>query len=283
VVEPIQWICRHLFYIKMPFESFDLETVHEVLPYVDETLYKVPKTFGFLADSETLGIIDVAGDGWCGYYALGLVIYLLSGQVLGATDVEDKIKNIYKMLKIKPVIRHWLEYIEFAAYGKRHKFNVGVFSRDQAKGKYTLRYPEYSSDENPWVFAILAGEYNSHYKLLAREIPDNQLRIDFDSDAARIIFSLMQVEYPEPNINTYTYVQMKHALLDEKDLIRLNVKPKPLHFGSTIKTSPWTDAEITEYALAESPVKESPQKNPKPIHVHSSSSSKKKQAKKAKT
>ena len=263
----------------MPFEAFNLETVHEILPYVDKILYKVPKTFGHLADSITLGIVDVVGDGWCGYYALGLVAYVLSGQVLGATDVADKLKNIYKMLKMKQNITHWLEYIEFAAYGKRHRFNVGVFSRDEEKGNYTLRYAEYSSDANPWVFAIMAGNYNSHYKLLAREVPDNQLRIDFNADEAQIIFALMQATYPEPDTNTYTYIQVKNALLSDKDLIRLNVKPKPLPFGSTIKVSPWTDAEMIEYAMAESPVKE----NPKPIHAHSSSSPKKKAlAKKAK-
>lgn len=268
-----------VLYIKMPFEAFNLETVHEILPYVDKILYKVPKTFGHLADSITLGIVDVVGDGWCGYYALGLVAYVLSGQVLGATDVADKLKNIYKMLKMKQNITHWLEYIEFAAYGKRHRFNVGVFSRDEEKGNYTLRYAEYSSDANPWVFAIMAGNYNSHYKLLAREVPDNQLRIDFNADEAQIIFALMQATYPEPDTNTYTYIQVKNALLSDKDLIRLNVKPKPLPFGSTIKVSPWTDAEMIEYAMAESPVKE----NPKPIHAHSSSSPKKKAlAKKAK-
>ena len=264
----------------MPFEAFNLETVHEILPYVDKTLYKVTKQFGHLADSVTLGIIDVVGDGWCGYYALGLTAYVLSGQVLSATDVAEKLRSIYKMLKMKPNVPHWLEYIEFAAYGKRHKFNVGVFSKDKKNGNYTLRYAEYSSDANPWVFVILAGNYNTHYKLLAREIPDNQLRIDFDRDAAQIIFALMRAPYPEPDTNQYTYIQVKNALLKDDDLIALEVKPKPLPFGSTIKTSPWTQDEINEYALAESsPVEQKEY----PKHAHSSSSSKRKAlAKKAK-
>ena len=265
----------------MPFSEFDLETVHEILPYVDKTLQKVPKTFGHLADSKTLGVIDVAGDGWCGYYALGLVAYVMSGQVLGATDVADKLKNIYKMLKMKPNIQHWLEYIEFAAYGKRHKFNVGVFSRNSEKGKYTLRSAEYSSNANPWVFAILSG--NTHYKLLAYETPEDRLRIDFDSNVARILFTLMQAAYPEPDTNQYTYIQVKNALLNDKDLIPLKVKPKPLPFGAAIKTSPWTEEDFTEYVNAESPVYEQKSTTLKPIHVHSSSSSKKKkQIKKAK-
>jgi hypothetical protein len=120
--------------------------------------------------------------GRCGYYFLGLVQYLLTGDVLDTSEVftriEAQINNcnydeeLRENITVAMSIPHLLEVVEISIYLKSLSINfASVFSSDmpvivngkkKKLRKYNCQVNNYSTCNPVWVFAVLtngAGHY----------------------------------------------------------------------------------------------------------------------------
>ena len=183
------------------FRAFHIQNVHDRLSYIKASLVYLPRQ---LREGHLLyGAVDVRGDGWCGYYALGLLEYLTSGKTLTRERIKEQLD--IKKGSIQPP--HWLETYEFGMFGVG-RFNVGVFIK---RGDYILEVVCYSKKVNTWVFPILIG--NSHYQLVCRKI-NGRLRVDYTNHVASQVFRRENASYPNHEINPIEYLKTFEPVQD---------------------------------------------------------------------
>ena len=173
--------------------DFNLDLVAKSLGYILPKVYSLPRNIHF-NNEEDYGLIDVKGDGWCGYYALGLIQFLNAGILVQSEDMYDIILNMYNDAMPK---HHLLDQQEFAYYCTQSRINVAMFTLETKLRReyYNLRAIYYNENNSTWVFPVLIE--NGHYCILCKK-KNTSCQIGFrNNDAAAI---LGNTEIPESGI-----------------------------------------------------------------------------------
>jgi hypothetical protein len=188
---------------------FDINAVQLLLPEVHTPPLPVPREFYGALDDKSYQSINVKGDGWCGYYVLKLIKYMLFGQINKKEDIRKQLNYIVRINKKRVVKPHWLEIQEFALIGQADKFNVAaLIKRDE---QYVIEVYCYDPMFKGWFFPILRD--NVHYQLLcARD--NKQLCIQFDKSRAMKVFEAFGYEYPRYAIDPQHYLKHYDAIQD---------------------------------------------------------------------
>lgn len=153
--------------------SFNLHVMYKTLGYIAKDLLDLPRTLD-IPDKMSYGMINVMGDGWCGYYALGLINFLKYDKL---TQPLDMFNVTTKDLNPKPIY-HLMDIQEFGLYGMYNKLNIAIFTMDEA-GIYSLHVTYIHSTNKTWIFSILVG--NGHYNILCRKrLTTYQIGFDFN-------------------------------------------------------------------------------------------------------
>ena len=173
--------------------DFNLGLVAKNLGYILPIVLSLPESL-HLNNKENYGLIDVKGDGWCGYYALGLVHFLNAGVLAQSKDMYEIILNMYSDGKPK---HHLLDQQEFAYYCAQARINVAMFTLETQFGieYYNLRAVYYNENNFTWVFPVLIQ--NGHYCILCKK-KNTSCQIGFQKNDAVAI--LGNIEIPESGI-----------------------------------------------------------------------------------
>ena len=148
--------------------TFDQFGIVTILPYVIPGVRTFNRVNAHI--QKYYGIMDVVGDGYCGYYVLGLLTYLRTGQIMDTQQIIDDVRSVYETLipnynKIKPNSNHWLDVAEFSMYAYKHKINVCILG--EKNGRYEISQTFIYNANGCWAFVKLQG--NHHYQLLCAQ------------------------------------------------------------------------------------------------------------------
>ena len=155
--------------------KFDELGISTILPYILPAVRLFKKVNAYV--KEFYGIMDVVGDGYCGYYMLGLLTYLRTGQIMDTQQVIDDVRSVYTMIipgynNIKPNTNHWLDVSELSMYAYKHNMNVCVFKENEKGTEYVIGQTFIYNADGYWAFVKLAS--NSHYQLLCARSSDGK-------------------------------------------------------------------------------------------------------------
>ena len=188
---------------------FEINTVHQLLPNVKTPPVPVPREFYDVLDNESYQAINVAGDGWCGYYVLQFIKYMRSGNIMKKEDIRKQLNDIVISAEKSVVRPHWLEIQEFALIGRADQFNVAaLIKRD---GQYVIEVYCYNPMFKGWFFPILRD--NVHYQLLCARYA-KQLCIQFDTSSTMKIFEAFGYPFPIESVDPEYYLQHYNAIED---------------------------------------------------------------------
>lgn len=179
------------------------------LGYILPKVYSLPRNL-HLHNEENYGLIDVKADGWCGYYALGLINFLKYDKL---TQPLDMFNETTKELNPKP-IHHLMDIQEFGLYGLYNKLNIAIFTMD-GEERYSLHVTYIHSTNDTWIFPILVG--NGHYNILCRKRLTTY-QIGFEFDEANEILGDTYIPGDETDFTIY------HGIQDYKPI------RQPLHW-----------------------------------------------------
>uniref|UniRef100_A0A6C0CMF4 Uncharacterized protein n=1 Tax=viral metagenome TaxID=1070528 RepID=A0A6C0CMF4_9ZZZZ len=180
--------------VKQTLFSFNLYVMYKTLKYIAKDLRNLPRTLD-IPNKMSYGMVDVRGDGWCGYYALGLINFLKYDRLTQPLDMFNDVTSFIPNPH-KPIY-HLMDVQEFGIYGLNHRLNIAIYTL-QPDDRYILQVLFYNSKFTTWIFPILIG--NGHYNILCkRRVTSYQ--IGFEGNDAKHILQNTTI----PNDGTFTF------------------------------------------------------------------------------
>jgi hypothetical protein len=180
--------------------------------HVDRRRQSIPPVLKrqFDACNVSLGRVNVLGNGYCGYYVLQVLHYLIDGKsyevpemnqflhkAIDGTEIDSNLK-----IQIKFAERHYLEYLELGVYMAEWDFNFAVVVQTdekrtgakRQKRTYPCRTVNYRPERSQWIIALMSHKAN-HYELLTVK-EDYGHRAFFSEEEAKEVFRACDSEYP---------------------------------------------------------------------------------------
>jgi hypothetical protein len=170
------------------------------------------------SSSLSLGRIDVEGDGYCGYYCIQILEYVINGKIVEISELENLRNKVLKSV----TERHYLEYIEIGVIAEYlwKDMNVGIVvqtdfkksGHKRRKRVYPIRVLNYREGMK-WVFLVMTHGAH-HYELLTCTEGERH-RFIFTENEAKEFFICCETDFPTEKIESKNHVEF----LDAKDFV----------------------------------------------------------------
>lgn len=209
-----------------------LDILSKILPCIKNKKISIPSVLKKQVESASLslGRIDVEGDGYCGYYCIQILEYIINGNMVEISVLENIRNKVIQSLPIKKKVkeslvkvkRHYLEYIEIGLISQYlwKDINVGIvvqtdFKKSGYKRRkrvYPIRVVNYT-ERMGWVFLVMTHGAR-HYELLSYEQGERH-RFVFTENEAKEFFICCETEFPTEKIESKNHIEF----LDTKDFV----------------------------------------------------------------
>jgi len=197
-----------------------LSVLTQILACVKNKKMAIPPVLKKQVESSslTLGRIDVEGDGYCGYYCIQILEYVINGNIVEISELE----NLRNKVLGSEVERHYLEYIEIGVIAQYlwKDMNVGIVvqtdfkksGNKRRKRVYPIRALNYTEGMK-WVFFVMTHGAH-HYELLTC-VEGDRHRFVFMENEAKEFFICCETDFPTEKIESKNHVEF----LDAKEFV----------------------------------------------------------------